>query len=226
LKPILQNTDDGSLTLRLNEMDETYHSTHGALTEAQYVYIQNGFERSTKEHLNILEIGFGTGLNALVTADTFLKQNKVKSVHYHTLEKYPVPQEIISQLNYGQVLLENREALFSAIHQAPWEVDDEITTGFTLHKQKIDLLTDTLSGGFDLVYYDAFAPSKQAEMWQQEVIKKVVDVMNDGALLSTYCVQGQAKRAFIACGLTLNRLPGPPGKRHMLNAIKEVNTIY
>lgn len=216
MKTQILHTEDGSMTLRLDEMDETYHSTHGALTEALHVYIKNGFERRTMEHINILEVGFGTGLNALVTADAFLKQNKIKSVHYHTLEKYPVASEIINQLNYGEMLLENREELFTAIHKAPWEKDEEVIKGFTIHKQEIDLLTDTLSGSFDLVYYDAFAPSKQAEMWQQEIIKKVVDVMNDKALLSTYCVQGNAKRAFKACGLELKRLPGPPGKRQML----------
>lgn len=216
MKPKLQHTDDGSLTLRLDKMDETYHSTHGALTEAQYVYIKNGLERTTKEHLNILEIGFGTGLNALVTADAFLKQDTIKSIHYHTLEKFPITNDIISQLNYGQLLNPPREALFSQIHTADWEKDEEIASSFTLHKQEIDLVTDALSGYFDLVYYDAFAPSKQAEMWQQEVIQKVVDTMTDGALLSTYCVQGNAKRAFRASGLQLKRLPGPPGKRHML----------
>jgi tRNA U34 5-methylaminomethyl-2-thiouridine-forming methyltransferase MnmC len=221
MKPILQPTDDGSLTLRLDEMDETYHSTNGALTEAQYVYIKNGFERTTKEHLNILEIGFGTGLNTLVTADAFLKQDHIKSVHYHTLEKYPLETEIINQLNYGQRLSPPREAIYSSIHNADWEKKVEILNGFTLHKQKIDLLTESLSGCFDLVYYDAFAPSKQEEMWQKDVIQKVADVMKQGALLSTYCAQGEAKRAFRACGLKIRRLPGPPGKWHMLIGVKE-----
>lgn len=221
MKPILQHTNDGSLTLRLDEMDETYHSTNGALTEAQYVYIKNGFQRTQQEHLNILEIGFGTGLNTLVTADAFLKQEDIKSIHYHTLEKYPLETEIINQLNYGQVLSPPREAIYSNIHNAEWEKEVEILSNFTVHKQNIDLLTESLSGSFDLVYYDAFAPSKQVEMWQINVIQKVVDTMKVGALLSTYCVQGDAKRAFRACGLKIKRLPGPPGKRHMLIGIKE-----
>lgn len=221
MKPQILHTDDGSLTLRLDEMDETYHSTHGALTEAQYVYIQNGFERTTKEHLNILEVGFGTGLNTLVTIDAFVKQEHIKSIHYHTLEKFPVAEEIISQLNYGQLLQNSDEDFFSPIHKAGWEQDEEILKGFTLHKQQIDLISDSLSGNYDLVYYDAFAPNKQGEMWSEDVIKKVVDIMADDALLCTYCAQGDAKRAFRACGLKLKRLPGPPGKWHMLIGWKE-----
>lgn len=216
MKPQIRHTNDGSLTLRLEEMDETYHSTHGAITEAQYVYIENGFQRSTKEHLNILEIGFGTGLNTLVTVDAFLKHEKVKSINYHSLEKYPVDTAIIEQLNYGSLLNPTREQLFDKIHKVHWETPQEINPNFMLFKQQFDLLKDQLIGEFDLIYYDAFAPSKQAEMWQEETVRKVVECMSQEAILVTYCAQGDAKRAFRACGLKIKRLPGPPGKWHML----------
>lgn len=221
MNPILRPTDDGSYTLHLEEMDETYHSTHGALTEAQYVYIQNGFSRVETKHINILEIGFGTGLNVLVTLDAFLKQENIAPIHYHSLEKYPVDNQIISELHYGALLHPDRNDIFEKIHTAPWGESVEIIPGFTLHKQQIDLLTDDLKGNFDLVYYDAFAPSKQPEMWSNNIIQKVVDTMKEGSLLSTYCVQGDAKRAFKTAGLKLKRLPGPPGKRHMLIGTKE-----
>lgn len=220
MKPQLINTDDGSHTLRLEEMDETYHSTHGALTEAQYVYIKNGFERVKKEHINILEIGFGTGLNTLVTIDAFLKQEYVKSINYLSLEKYPVDSQLVSQLNYGRLLTPTREESFNHIHSSPWGEKVEITPGFSLIKQEFDLLNDELSGEFDLIYYDAFAPSKQAPMWKETTIQKVVNTMTKDALLSTYCAQGDAKRAFRSCGLKLKRLPGPPGKWHMLIGTK------
>lgn len=221
MTPKLLHTDDGSFTLRLDEMDETYHSTHGALTEAKYVYIENGFKRADKEAIKILEIGFGTGLNALATIDAFLQQDTVKTIHYHTLEKFPVKAELITELKYGALLDPDRTDIFDKIHQAAWNTTVEIIPGFTIFKQELDLLTDDLNGAFDLVYYDAFAPSKQIEMWHSDTIQKVVNTMNEDALLSTYCVQGDAKRAFIAAGLKLKRLPGPPGKRHMLIGIKK-----
>lgn len=221
MTPKLLHTDDGSFTLRLDEMDETYHSTHGALTEAKYVYIANGFNRIGKGHINLLEIGFGTGLNALATIDAFLKQDTVKTVHYHTLEKYPVKAELITELKYGSLLEPDRTDIFDKIHQAAWNTKVEIIPGFTIFKQELDLLTDGLNGNFDLVYYDAFAPSKQTEMWHIDTIQKVVNTMTEDALLSTYCAQGDAKRAFRAAGLKLKRLPGPPGKWHMLTGIKE-----
>lgn len=220
--PKLLNTDDGSQTLHLEEMDETYHSTHGALTEANYVYIENGFSRINKEHINILEIGFGTGLNALATLDAFLKQDKVKSITYTTLEKFPIEDEIISQLKYGQLTSPIMESEFASLHQAQWESTIEIAPNFHIHKKKLDLLTDSLEGEYDLIYYDAFAPSKQVEMWSNDIIKKVTDVMTSDALLTTYCAQGDAKRAFRECGLKVKRLPGPPGKWHMLNAFKQM----
>lgn len=220
MKLKLIDTADGSQTLRLDDMDETYHSSHGAITEAQYVYISNGLLKVKQAHINILEIGFGTGLNVLATLDAFLKQENIKSIRYISLEKYPVEQNITNQLEYGRLFEPDRSLDFEYIHSAQWNKEQEISKGFTLEKRQFDLLTDKLSGEYDLVYYDAFAPSKQAEMWEILPIEKVSRCMKQGALLTSYCAQGDAKRTFREAGLKVKRLAGPPGKWHMLNCTK------
>lgn len=220
MKPELLKTNDGSLTLRLNAMDETYHSTNGALTETQHVYIQNGLLKSDKTSIRILEVGFGTGLNALVTLDAFRKQNKIKSIHYTSLEKHPVDSEIYDQLNYGHLLSPNLQSEFLQMHQVPWEEDTEISPNFTLHKKEFDLLEDTLEGEFDMIFYDAFAPSKQCLMWNDETLEKVCHTLKPGGLFSTYCAKGDVRRSLKRCGLKMKRLPGPPGKWEMLFGTK------
>lgn len=219
--PIIIDTEDGSKTISLEEMDETYHSTHGALTEAKHVYIMNGLMQSDKSDISVLEIGFGTGLNALATLDTLIKAPELRSVKYTTLEKFPLPMEVITELKYGELTEPSLNDEFIAIHQAAWETPNHITPDFALTKLNIDLLTDTLTGTYDIVYYDAFAPSKQKEMWTEDVLRKVVDCMADGATLATYCAKGVVRRLLNHLGLTTQRVPGPPGKREMLIATKE-----
>lgn len=145
MTPQLTETSDGSMTLRLEAMDETYHSTHGALTEAEHVYIKNGFDLYDKPELRILEIGFGTGLNAIVTLNAFQKQQKIKRVSYTSLEKYPVNDEISSQLNYGKLFAPVLEEEYSKLHSVAWEKESLIVPGFSLYKKKIDLLIDKLA---------------------------------------------------------------------------------
>ncbi len=197
-------------------MDETYHSTNGALTEAQHVFIRNGFDLCVKTDIRILEVGFGTGLNAIVTLDAFQKQDSIKRVSYTTLEKYPVKEEISSQLNYGTLFSPTLDKQYHKIHQIEWEKDCEITPGFSLYKKEFDLLQQDLDGEYDLVYYDAFAPSKQAAMWEDDILKKVVDSMAPEAIFTTYCAKGSVRRALQSFGLKMQRVPGPPGKREML----------
>ncbi len=221
MTPQLQATADGSFTLRLDEIDETYHSTNGALTEAQHVFIKNGFERYAKEEIKILEIGFGTGLNALVTLDAFLKQDKIKRVHYTSLEKYPVKTSLTKSLNYGQLLSPSLEQEFLKMHQSNWEEDIKISPSFLLQKKEFDLLEQTLEGEYDLIYYDAFAPSKQATMWEDDILQKVINTMTPNAIFTTYCAKGSVRRALQSFGLEMQRIPGPPGKREMLFGIKE-----
>ena len=219
--PKIISTEDGSKTISLEEMDETYHSTHGALTEAKHVYIMNGLTQCSKENINVLEIGFGTGLNALATLDTLIKTPELNSVKYTTLEKFPLPMEVISELNYGDLTEPNLNTEYTAIHEATWEEANNITPQFIITKLKFDLLTDQLTGTYDVVYYDAFAPSKQEEMWTEEVLKKVIDCMAEGAILATYCAKGVVRRLLNHLGLTTQRVPGPPGKREMIIATKK-----
>lgn len=214
-------TDDGSHTLSLEEMDETYHSTHGAINEAQYVYIQNGLKLSEKENIRVLEVGFGTGLNALLTLETLLKDQEIASIHYTTLEKFPLDLSIIEQLNYGNLISPSALEAYKLLHDAEWDKEVEIKKGFTLRKVKMDLKTDELKGAYDVVYYDAFAPSKQAEMWEAPVMKKITDVMDNESVLATYCAKGDVRRLLKGLGLKTKRTPGPPGKHEMLVARKE-----
>ena len=214
-------TQDGSFTLRLEDMNETYHSTNGALTEALHVYIKNGLNKVTKSNVSLLEIGFGTGLNALVTLDTFLKQDVIKQISYTSLEKYPISQELAAQLNYGGLLSPTRKQEFAELHEAVWNKEVAINPQFSIYKKEFDLINDELSGTFDLIYYDAFAPSKQAEMWTEDILKKVVNTMNPQGIFITYCVKGDVRRALNRLGLTTQRLPGPPGKLEILFAYKD-----
>jgi len=216
MEPKIIQTADGSLSLRVEEMDETYHSTNGALTEARHVFISNGLALCDRSELRILEVGFGTGLNAIVTLDAFLKQEVIQNIHYTSLEKYPLDSAISAALNYGQLFSPSLEKEFNKLHQATWEKEQEISPHFTILKKEFDLLEQALEGNYDLIYYDAFAPSKQASMWEAEVLKKVVDVMTEKAILSTYCAKGTVRRALQTLGLEMHRLPGPPGKREML----------
>ncbi len=223
MQPILTNTADGSYTLRLEEMDETYHSTNGALTEARHVFIQNGFSAWDKKELRILEVGFGTGLNAMVTLDAFIKQNKIERVYYTTLEKYPVAHDICLKIAHGNLFEPILNAEYEAMHTAEWEQDVEILPNFFLHKKHFDLIAQSLSGKYDLVYFDAFAPSKQPEMWSPDVLKKVVDAMSPNSIFVTYCAKGEVRRNLQSLGLEMHRIPGPPGKREMLVGKKEIN---
>lgn len=221
MKPSLIKTADGSQTLRLEEMDETYHSTNGALTEAQHVFIKNGLLKSPLKDIRILEIGFGTGLNALVTLDAFLELEHISSIHYTSLEKYPIAPEIFKKLNYGTLSTKNLETKFQLMHESAWEQDQLIEQGFTLHKKEFDLLKQSLTGKYDIIYYDAFAPSKQSPMWDDAILTAVCNTLEKGGILSTYCAKGSVRRALQNNGLDMQRLPGPPGKREMLFGIKQ-----
>lgn len=212
-------TEDGSHSLLNEEMDETYHSRHGALQESEYVFIEKGFsfflEKNNTNKLSILEIGFGTGLNAWLTARK--AETEKKQVAYSSLETFPIPEEIWSALNYGA----EDKLLFEKIHRAAWNEWVEITPFFTLKKSTTSLQRTTLdAGAFDIIYFDAFAPNKQPEMWELAAIKKTIDAMKPGGVFVTYCAKGQLKRDLKNLGLEVESLPGPPGKREMVRALK------
>lgn len=210
-------TSDGSHTLRNKHLNETYHSIHGAVQESMHVFIVNGLEHfrsaAAVNTVSILEVGFGTGLNALLTMQ-FAQSNQL-AVRYETLEPFPLSRDLWSKLNYGDA--DRRQ--FEAIHLAPWEEDAVVAKGFTLHKRKISLGEAELSSSVDVIFFDAFAPSVQPELWQYDALKKVVGKLNDGGVFVTYSARGQMKRDLKALGLTVETLPGPPGKAEMVRAI-------
>jgi tRNA U34 5-methylaminomethyl-2-thiouridine-forming methyltransferase MnmC len=210
-------TEDGSHSLLNEALDETYHSRHGAVQESEYVFIQKGLNfilDSDKDTVSILEIGFGTGLNALLTAN-ISEQREIK-IAYSTLETHPIPEEIWSTLNYS-----TDKFLFEKIHTSVWNEWVAITSHFKLLKREESLQTvDLSSQQFDLIYFDAFAPNKQPEMWEHALLEKISKSMKSGAVFVTYCAKGQLKRDLKSLGLVVESLPGPPGKREMVRAIK------
>ncbi|MDR1202986.1 MAG: tRNA (5-methylaminomethyl-2-thiouridine)(34)-methyltransferase MnmD [Tannerellaceae bacterium] len=215
LQKQLQLTADGSHTLFIPEMDEHYHSVNGAVQESRHVFIEAGLHRLSKEKLRVLEIGFGTGLNAFLTLlDTNIP------VEYYTIERYPLSQGIIQSLNYGELICPDKKELFTLLHTTPWNEPVIITESFTLYKIAGDSNRCELPKQIDLVYFDAFAPDKQPEMWNQEIFRRLYHAMTEGGILTTYCAKGSVRRMMQEAGYSMERIPGPPGKREMLRATK------
>lgn len=211
------DTGDGSHSILNTSLQETYHSRHGAVRESTHVFIDHGFRVLEWLHpgpVRILEVGFGTGLNAALTQMEAVLHGR--QVIYESWEKFPLPNQVWEKLNYGAIL--GHPEVFKALHQAPWNEPAEVGSGFTLIKRTGDLLVDVLSGTFDLIYYDAFAPSKQPEMWTLDVLRKVTSALAPGGILVTYCAKGQVKRDLASLGLAVETLPGPPGKKEMTRA--------
>ena len=217
-------TADGSHSLFNSTLNETYHSAHGAIQESRHVFIKNGLECVDQLHkpevIHVLEVGFGTGLNALMTLHYSLHSNKI--IHYTTLEAYPINLETVQVLNYPHVLdFQDAEKYFIKLHSASWEKEEVIDNNFYLYKKKIRIQDFNFSpSSFDLVYFDAFAPGKQPEMWEMQVLEKMAETMKPGGIFVTYCAKGQLKRDLKLLGLTVETLPGPPGKKEMVRAIK------
>ena len=213
-------TEDGSHTIYLPEMDEHYHSTHGAIQESLHIYINQGLLQLKKNEISILEIGFGTGLNAFLTYALADKMNL--AINYFTIEKYPLNEVEYSGLNYPQNIFPEYSETFKKIHHAEWDSPVAISPKFSLQKAHTDLLTFEFEElpRFDLVYYDAFAPGKQAEMWSDEIIQKVASTVKRDGILVTYCAKGSVRRAFSAAGFLMERIPGPIGKKEILRGKK------
>jgi tRNA U34 5-methylaminomethyl-2-thiouridine-forming methyltransferase MnmC len=197
-------TSDGSHSLLNEDLGETYHSRHGAVQESLHVFIKNGLDMVAADPVNVFEVGFGTGLNALLTAQTG------RTVNYTSIEAYPLGEEIYSELNY------NPKELVLSLHRAPWNEPVNVDTHFTLTKIRGDVSFVPISGKYDIIYFDAFAPSKQPSMWELPVLKKVCDVLKPGGLFVTYCAKGQLKRDLKSLGLEVDTLTGPPGKKEMV----------
>lgn len=211
-------TSDGSHSLFNSSLNETYHSVHGAIVESKHVYIQHGldfwFQQNEERSVRILEIGFGTGLNALLTL--LHGQSLNRNIYYESWEAFPLETSIIKQLNYGEQL--GASHWFSQLHEVIWNKQVQLTSSFTIQKIHGDILASPISGPFDVVYYDAFAPSRQPDMWTMDILKKVSDAMVSGGIIVTYCAKGQLKRDLMTLGLTVETLSGPPGKKEMVRA--------
>jgi len=214
----LKTTHDGSHTLYSVAIDECYHSENGAIQESEHIFIKTGWESCEKSELKILEIGFGTGLNAFLTLLRAEKESK--KVVYTALELYPLDEEITRKLNYFELLDKNRKADFEKLHNTAWNEKIEITPFFTLEKIQADFTNYELNGLYDLFYFDAFSPEKQPEMWSQECFEKLFANANTDAVLVTYCAKGVVRRAIQNAGFQVERLPGPIGKREILRARK------
>jgi tRNA U34 5-methylaminomethyl-2-thiouridine-forming methyltransferase MnmC len=211
-------TSDGSHTLFNPELNEHYHSIHGAVQESALVYIKNGLDYCKGDSLNIFEAGFGTGLNALLTA---VSENVSKRIiHYTSIEKYPVPEGIINQLNHWNFTATKVREIFDRIHQAGWGSFEKITPYFFIKKIKCDLVKDPVEGKFGLIYFDAFGPSKQPDIWTGNVFGKIAEITLPGGVFVTYSAKGEVKRMLKSNGFKVEMLPGPPGKREMIRAIK------
>lgn len=214
----LKITEDGSHTIFVNGMDEPYHSIHGALQESMHLFIKQGLLTLQKSSARILEIGFGTGLNALLT----LKESIPLSmkIYYHTVEKYPLKDFEYSQLNYEKVIDLCPTGVLDVMHKAPWGIPVEISDHFTLFKEEADFRSMNPASHINLVYFDAFSPQKQPDLWTTQVFDSIGKVTVPGAILVTYSSKGIVRRALSSCGFDVFKVEGPPGKREMIKAIK------
>ena len=218
---IIKPTSDGSTTIYDTLLDEHYHSIHGAVQESQHVFIKNGLaeiiERSKPcKAINILEVGFGTGLNCFLS-HTYLKDKKY-NVIYTGIEPNRVSDHLLEKLNYYNNASD--KTIFTKLHLAEWGAEEIISNHFHLIKHSCNIQLFNTTTKYDLVYFDAFGPRVEKELWKVSVFNKIHELMNYNSILVTYCAKGQVRRDLINTGFKVERLAGPPGKREMLRAIK------
>ncbi len=219
----LFQTADGSNSLMSEQFGVSYHSKHGAVQETQHVFINAAFNYISRPKIKLLEIGFGTGLNALMTLQSSRKTNIV--VEYVAVEAYPVSMEIVESLDYHTILKDNTlEQPLKTMHQLDTHLLNEIEPNFKFEK-RIMLFEDIdESNQYDIIYFDAFAPNAQPELWDIDLLSNMYRALKKGGILTTYCAKGQVKRNLKSLGFTVESIPGPPGKREMTRAIKPLNT--
>ncbi|WP_258102795.1 tRNA (5-methylaminomethyl-2-thiouridine)(34)-methyltransferase MnmD [Marinoscillum sp. MHG1-6] len=215
------STADGSHSLHREDLNETYHSFHGAMGESDYVFIKAGLDyfvqKYQKNTVSVFEVGLGTGLNALLAAN-WSRSKKIK-VEYQTIEPFPVPKEVYERLNYGEGQ-DERKKIFLDIHSAQWGTATQILPEFQLMKSQTTLEQVDIPTLFDVIFFDAFAPSKQPEVWSLENLQKCYALLNNGGIVTTYCAQGQFKRNLKSAGFEIEILPGAMGKKEMVRAHK------
>jgi len=223
LKRKIITTADGSKTIHIEDWNEQYHSKHGAIQEAQHVFIKEGLQHYSANNkstsVDILEIGFGTGLNAFLT---LLEADNIKSkINYVGVEAYPVSMDDINQLNYVELISAENETVFNKLHTVSWEKEHEITSNFKLQKRQQFFSEIKDNNAFDLIYFDAFGARVQPELWSKSIFETMYKALKPNGVLVTYAAIGEVKRNMKALGFMVERLKGPPGKRHMLRATKK-----
>lgn len=225
MKRNIITTSDGSKTIQIEEWNEQYHSIHGAINEANHVFLKHGLlhffhsESILNSEISILEIGFGTGLNAFLTLIEAEKLNL--NINYIGVEAYPVSQLEIEQLNYSELISEAHTGQFERLHAIPWGVSESISSFFKLEKQQKLFKEITSKDEIDIIYFDAFGARVQPELWTEDIFKLMYDALKPNGVLVTYSAKGSVRRAMQAVGFDVERLPGPPGKREMLRAQKK-----
>lgn len=212
-------TKDGSTTIHIKDWDECYHSKHGAIQEAQHVFIKNGLALYQNQSVSILEIGFGTGLNAFIT---YLESKKLDlEINYVGVEAYPVSISELSAMNYvSELNADDKNAIFNLFHESNWEEKVVIDPFFTITKRQQFFEEITDCEQYDLIYFDAFGYRVQPDLWSTSIFKKMHTSLRPGGKLVTYAARGVVKRSMIEVGFTVEKLPGPPGKREMFRATK------
>ena len=218
MKRRIVETADGSRTILLEDWNEQYHSLHGAIGEAYHVFIKAGLYEAVGKDVAILEVGLGTGLNAIITL--LEAQKRDLNIHYTGLEAYPVEKEELSQLNYVEMLEPGLQKAFKEIHDVSWNEEHAIRPNFTLIKRPVDFRDFSSTPLYNLIYFDAFGPRVQPELWTVEIFKAMFESLLPGGVLVTYSAKGSVRRAMQQAGFAVEKLPGPPGKREMLKAVK------
>lgn len=217
-------TEDGSHTLIHLELDESYHSVHGAIQESEHIFIQTGFREAARNNkaISLLEVGLGTGLNALLTLNEIIDTDTDIDVHYTALEPFPISENLAADLNYPQLISNAAlESEFRLMHHVKKSVQLKLNPRFMLEKHRMRLQDfEGEPNSFNLIYYDAFSPEKAPEMWEAAIFNQLYQLMQPGGILVTYCARGAVRRAMQHAGFVVERLAGPPGKREILRAIK------
>jgi tRNA U34 5-methylaminomethyl-2-thiouridine-forming methyltransferase MnmC len=218
-------TKDGSHSVAIPEWQVAYHSVHGAVQESLHVFIDAGFRHWWQQHASagrcvIFEMGFGTGLNALLTA---LEAERLqRTVLYEAVEAFPLEMSIVQQLNYCDALQQpNRQSVFELLHTSEWDQLLPVTNNFSLKKVNTSLINFSTSQPVNIIYYDAFAPGAQPELWTEAVFTKLFNMLAPDGILVTYCSKGDVRRAMLAAGFRVEKIPGPPGKREMLRGSRK-----
>ena len=217
MKVEIIETKDGSHTLYAPQFDEIYHSRNGALAESEHIFIRNGLEAYSTHVINVFEVGFGTGLNSLLS--WIYAESKGIKINFHSIELYPITEDLVAQINYPSLI--GHQDKFQALHTAKWDETIELSPHFSLHKLKASILDFRFpSSSVNVVFFDAFSPEKQPEIWTVDVFAKVYDILTPGGILVTYCSKSAVRKDMQQVGFMITKLPGPHGKRDMVRATK------